>query len=360
MNKIDYKELASKIFCIGALGIIIILSFKYALKYVLPFLIAWGVAYLVYPISQELSSKIKISRKVCSFVLVLSFIITILSLIFLLGNRLLYEIQNFMDTLNNNSDAISEYAQGFFDFINSIGERIPLLNKLNNTELSNLLKENVNKLVVNMWESLISALSSAIPNLAKNIVMALPDALLSGLITIISCFYFAMDIDSFHRKLKSILPPKAVETIRKFKRKIGSGFKKYIKAYVIIFLLTFAELLIGFWILRIDYSVVLALIISLIDFLPVLGTGAILIPWGIVLLFMNDIFKGVGILVLFVVTTVVRQIAEPKILGDTLGVHPLITLAAIYLGYRVFGIVGMIIAPLAALLLLAKEKAADQ
>ena len=98
------------------------------------------------------------------------------------------------------------------------------------------------------------------------------------------------------------------------------------------------------------------MLISFIDFLPLLGTGAILLPWGIVLLLMKDIFRGVGIILLMIVTTVVRQIIEPKILGDSFGVHPLITLIAIYIGYRIWGFWGLILAPLATLLLLSKKQ----
>ena len=103
----------------------------------------------------------------------------------------------------------------------------------------------------------------------------------------------------------------------------------------------------GFVILGLDYSFVLALIIAAIDFLPVLGTAAVLVPWGIVLLMMQNSFLGVGILVLFIVTTIVRQVIEPKILGKSLGVHPILTLLALYLGFKLFGLLGMFLLPLA-------------
>ena len=191
MNKINYIELSSKIVCFGLVGAAVFIALKYMLGYLVPFIIAWGVAYIVYPIAKGVAYKTKISRKACSFILVLSFVITILSLVFLVGNRLLYEIQNLMYALNNNGDEIASYVQRFFDFFNSIGERLPVLNKLKNTELSNLIKENANKFVSNIWESLLTTLSSAVPNLAKNIVFSLPEVLLTGLITIISCFYFS-------------------------------------------------------------------------------------------------------------------------------------------------------------------------
>ncbi len=355
MDKIDYRELAFKIFCFGAIGFLCIFFFKYALGYLLPFLLSWGVAYLVYPLANELSMKIKISRKVCSFILIFSFLIIIASIIFLIGNRVLFEIQNLIYSLNNNTGAVSEYLQKIIDLLNELRNSIPFLNDAENEELSGLIKENVNRFVNAIWEGLLSSLGSAVPNLAAQVVTSLPNILLSSLVAIVSCFYFAMDIDLLHIKLKGILPPKIVDVLRGVKRKLGIGFKKYIKAYVLIFLLTFCELLVGFLMLKIDYAFVLALVIAFVDFLPVLGTGAILLPWGIILILMNNISMGVGILILFVVTTVVRQIAEPKIVGDSLGVHPLITLAAIYLGYRILGIWGMILAPLVALLLLSKE-----
>lgn len=355
MKTIDYRELAYKIFCFGAMGILLIAFFKYALGYIFPFLFAWGIGYLVYPIAYKLSSRIKISRKLCSFVLVFSFLVIICGLLFFLGNRLLFEIQNLLNTISNNEQAISEYIQGVFDFISSIGERLPIANKLQNSELLLLIKENVNKLISSVWDSLIKALGSAVPDLAAGIVTSLPSLLLSGLITIISCFYFAMDVDLINKKMKGILPAKAVEYLSKIKRRLGNGFKKYIKAYVLIFLITFAELFLGFWILKLDYAFVLALLIAFLDFLPLIGTGAILLPWGIVLLLMNNLFQGMGILIIFAITTIVRQIIEPKIVGDSLGVHPLITLVSIYLGYRIFGFLGMVLAPMIVLLLLSKE-----
>ena len=356
MNKIDYKELASKMFCFAVLGLIVFIALKYALGYVLPFLLALGVGYIVYPLAKEVSRKTKISHKVCSFVLVFCFLIILFSIVFILGNKLLYEMQNLLKALNNNSEAIADYIAGAVDYFNSIGEKLPIINKLQNTELSELIKSNVNKLISSMWESFLSMLASSIPNMATGIVMSLPDLLLTVLISLISCFYFAMDMDVFYIKLKNILPERVRNVLSSVKRTVEIGFKKYIKAYALIFLITFAELLLGFWIIGIDYSWVLAMLISFIDFLPLLGTGAILLPWGIVLLLMKDIFRGVGIILLMIITTVVRQIIEPKILGDSFGVHPLITLIAIYIGYRIWGFWGLILAPLATLLLLSKKQ----
>jgi predicted PurR-regulated permease PerM len=126
--------------------------------------------------------------------------------------------------------------------------------------------------------------------------------------------------------------------------------RKYIKAYGILLLLTFALLLIGFWILGVEYAFLLAFLIALADLLPVIGVGTILIPWGIIMLIQKEFYLGFGLLILFLAISLIRQVAEPKVLGKSLGLHPLLALFATYVGFTLFGLLGMILAPIVALL----------
>lgn len=356
MNKIDYRDLAFKIFCFGSLALVVIFAVRYALGYVAPFIVAWGIAYLVYPIACELSKGIRIPRKICSFVLVLLMVIIISSILFLIGNRLLYELQKLLNMIRDNEEGIAEAVKNFFAFFNSWGEKIPIVNKLQNTEIAESIKENINGFVMGMWQSFVEKFGSAVPDIATSIVTALPNALFVILITVIACFYFAIDIDLLHSNLKKLLPSWITEYLRIFVKRIKIGFQKYVKAYLIIFAITSVELLVGFLILGIDYAFVLSVLIAIIDFLPVLGTGVVLVPWGIVLLVLGNTFKGVGILILFVLMTVVRQVIEPKIVGNSLGVHPLITLISIYIGYKLLGIIGMIFLPIGILIFFSKDE----
>ncbi len=356
MEKTDYKGLAAKLFCFGIFALIILVFFKYLFSYTVPFLISWGIAYLVYPIADKLSAKTKISRKICSFFLVFLILLLMLSLIFLIGNRILYEMQNLVGYLTENSDKIAEYFENIFDFFNTLGEKLPILNQLQNTGFSESITGNINALINNVWKSLLERLGSAVPDVASAIVVALPNILLVSLITVVSCFYFAVDIDIVNKNIKKILPKNVIEYLRRFKNKLSIGLKKYVKAYCVLFVITFFELIVGFGILGVDYAFVLSLLISFIDFLPVLGAGAILAPWGIVLLLMKNYFLGIGILIMFVAMTIVRQIIEPKIVGKSLGVHPILTLITIYIGYELFGIFGMVFLPIVTLILLSKEE----
>lgn len=356
MGKTDYKELASKLFCWCVFALIGILFFKYLFSYTVPFLVSWGIAYLVYPVAVKLNEKTKISRKIWSFFLVFLILITLLSLLFLIGNKILYEIQNFVAYLTENSEKIAEYFEKAFEFFNSIGEKLPILSSFQNTDFFENVSSNISVLINNVWKSLLERLGSAVPDIASAIVMALPNILLVSLISVISSFYFAIDIDTVNKNIKQVLPKKIGDYLSKFKQRGIIGLKKYLKAYCILFVITFAELIIGFWILGVDYAFVLALLISLIDFLPLFGAGAVLAPWGIILLLMKKYFLGIGLIVMFVLMTVIRQIIEPKIVGKSLGVHPILTLITIYLGYKLFGLFGMIFLPIATLILFSKDE----
>ena len=355
MENIDYKELASKIFCFAAFALIGFLFIEYALGYVMPFLIAWAVAYAVRPMARELSKRLKISQKICAFLLVLLFVSAIFSILFLIFSRLFYEIGGFLKGLVDNCDMIADYFGRILGFLDSWSDKIAVTQTPENDEALEMLKDNIALFVKSMPTSLFESFASAIPGFLGDTAAGLPNALLFALITLISCFYFSADIDYLHARLKKLLPKKAVDFLVSFKRRVGQGFKKYIRAYLILFAITFAELFVGLLILDVKYAIALSILISFVDFLPVFGTPAVLIPWGVIALIMKNNFLGIGLLILCAVTAIIRQVIEPKILGKSLGVHPLIFLVALYLGYRLFGFFGMILLPILALVLLAKE-----
>ena len=121
---------------------------------------------------------------------------------------------------------------------------------------------------------------------------------------------------------------------------------KYLRSYSLIFLLTFGELFLGFSVIGIDGAVVFAALVALVDILPVLGAGAVLVPWAIIEFILGNTALGVSLAVLQVIIAIVRQIVEPRIVGRGIGLHPVVSLMSMYVGLRVFGILGMIGAPL--------------
>ena len=140
-----------------------------------------------------------------------------------------------------------------------------------------------------------------------------------------------------------------------------SGLKSYIKAFSLIYLITFAELWFGFTVMRQKNGFILALLIAAVDMLPVFGVGVVLLPWGLAALTLGNTRKFMYLVILYILITVVRQFAEPKIIGKSIGLNPLVTLFSVFSGYKLFGVLGMIITPIAvAALFSGKVKNADE
>ena len=120
--------------------------------------------------------------------------------------------------------------------------------------------------------------------------------------------------------------------------------------------LTFVELSIGLSILGIDNSIIIALLTSILDILPVLGTGAVIIPWAIISLILGDIWVGIGLIIVYLIITVIRNIIEPKIVGTQLGLHPLVTLISMFMGVNIAGLFGLFGFPILLSLLMYLNK----
>lgn len=346
MEKKDWKNIASILFCIVFFGALVFLFFRYVFVILLPFLIGWGIAAPIHPTALRISKRTGISKKVCSFILLLLIVLLAGFLLFRIGNRIVMELERAGEWLGNNSELVATRADEILSFLASLGERIPILNRLERTELLDGVIENINSLLTKIWEGIMESISRAIPEIAGRIARSLPSALLFLGVTVISCFYFAADMDVVNKSIKGLLPQSIAKHLPFLKERVFFTLKKYAKAYFLLFLITFTELLVGFWILKIDYAMLLALLVAAVDFLPVFGTGTVLVPWSVILLFSKNYFLGFGILVLYAVISIVRQIAEPKILGKSFGLHPLLALLGIYAGYKLFGFWGMIAAPL--------------
>jgi sporulation integral membrane protein YtvI len=199
-------------------------------------------------------------------------------------------------------------------------------------------------------QRILSELVSKITGVVTALLRRLPGVLFFLTVTLIACIYFALDHDKVCGVLERLVPSGWRTHLPRWKRRFSHAFKRCARAYLLLFLLTFAELFFGFLLLRIPYPFLLGVAISLLDVLPVLGVGTVLIPWGIFALLAGNTGRGVGLLVLYGVMSVIRQIAEPHLLGKSIGLHPIVMLIAFYVGLSLFGMVGILIGPGVALL----------
>lgn len=186
-----------------------------------------------------------------------------------------------------------------------------------------------------------------------------PSVVIGLVIGVVAWILFTKDYDYIVAFIKRQLPDDKKNILGDLKHLFSKTVLTMFKAYGIIMLITFSELLLGFTILRTtgimvnNYFVLIAALIAVFDILPVAGSGGVLIPWALFSVVSGNIKQAVGLIIIYVIITVIRQYIEPKIVGDTLGVHPIVTLMGLYFGLKLFGFIGMFLVPLTIMTLKA-------
>lgn len=348
---VDWKGTASFLFCLLFAVAAAYLTVRYALVVVLPFVIAWGLALVIDPIASRLARRLKLQKKPVSAFLTAILIALVLLILMWTVSRLISEAERLLEWLAADSGRLGESIASIFDRLTSMGDRrIPLIENLMKIEQFREVWENIDKIVAEAISSGVSALTRGIPAAVINILGSLPSIAIFLIVTVIACFYFALDLDAIHSAVISILPHKVSRTLPIIKRKLGETVAKYLRAYILLLFLTFCQLFVGFSIIGVPYPLLIALLVALVDILPVLGVGSVLIPWSIIeTVFFKDIYTGIALLILYIIVTVIRQITEPRVVAGSLGLHPLVTIISMYVGLKVFGLFGMILGPMAAL-----------
>lgn len=342
--KLNYKKIlkASITFILIVIGIL--LGIKIAIFF-LPFLIAYIISKLIKKPVDFLEKKLKVAR-------VLGVILTMLIFISIVGAVLYF----FCAALFKEIITLSEQTQYIFPpLYNNISLQLDRFNFFfNNLNISPEIVSEIEKSVLSIINGLFTTLASWINkagNVAIDTIMNFPTILIYIIITILATFFMSCDSKYISDSLEKYLPLKWLKKAEDISNGLFHSLGAYLKAIGILITITFCELLIGFLLLDIDYAVILAIVIAIIDALPILGTGTVLIPWGLVLLAMGNYTLGLCILGLYLFILVIRQLIEPKIVGNQIGVYPLLTLIAMYTGVRFFGLVGVIIGPVVLIIL---------
>lgn len=333
-----------------AVAFIVYLGFKYALGILLPFALAWAFAQLVKPIAAWLSKKAKIPYKICCVFFMLLLLGALVYALFLIGNRAFSELRNFLESLADENSDVRLFIAEAVDFIKNLSEHLPFASRLE-AQFGDGFGDKIDAFVYDTINSYLSSLGSKIPNLIASIALSLPEIIVFLTVMILSSFYFCFDRGELGAFFARAFPSVFGEKFTGFRSKLKTSFGGYLRAYMILFLLTLAEVFVGLSVLRVKYSFLLSLFIALIDILPILGVGSVLIPWAIFEIMMKNMRMGLGLLILYGVVLIIRQIVEPKLISKGIGIHPLAAVVSIYAGLRLFGIVGMILGPFAALLI---------
>lgn len=187
-------------------------------------------------------------------------------------------------------------------------------------------------------------------------IVSIPGVIVKLVIMIVSTFFFVVDYDKIIDFFVKCVPKERKGTLKVVQGYVKNTVMVYLKSYTLLFLLTYVELCIGFKLIGIPYPLTVGLIVAVFDILPILGTGGILLPWAVILLMMKEIPMAVGMVVLYIVITVIRNTIEPRLVGMQIGLHPLATLISMYLGLKLIGIIGMILFPVTLAVLINMKR----
>lgn len=313
------------------------LFFKYVFVITLPFLLAWGVAAAVRPLAKKISDGLGMPIRLVGVVLTSFIIIAIISATV---GAVIYagsEAWRFLTSL----------AEG--DTLYKVLDKVlnPISGMLGEGEGVAELEAHIGDAINSMLSSLLSALVSVLGAFVRSV----PKFLIFILISVIAAVYFSLDLEKVNRFVKKHLPKKAREHLTSLKNRFFQSILKYLRAYLILMAVTFFIMLFGFLCLKVKYAVLFAFIVALLDALPLIGVGTVIVPWSIYQLIFADTGLGIGLMVLFVLHQVIRQFIEPRIVGKNLGIHPIVSLILLYAGYILFGFFGLILIPILSVLI---------
>ncbi len=323
------------------------LTIKYAAGVILPFAVAYLVSFAISPIARVLCQRLRFPKRLTAAVLVLTILLLIGFLFYLGVSRLYEEIAGLVARLEAKDEALISPLMEIFSKIRAFFVRFRFFETIE--ELSGL--EDVGGKVSSALFDAVYSILSKIPESLASLIGKAPRLIIGFFVTVLACYYLVCDKEKIKAGICSLLPLSSRGTIEKIAFGARLTLKRYVRGYLLIMLLTFAESLVGLTVLGVRYSLLLALLIAVVDILPVLGAGTVLLPWAAVTLFMKNYRLGLGLIILYGVLTLIRQLAEPKIIGKSLGLHPLASLFSMYAGLRLFGVTGMILGPVVALMI---------
>lgn len=343
-----WKVTASLFFSLLGTILFIVIGVR-AIGFFMPFVIGWFIAYLAYPLVGWLESRVKIKKKLGSALIIILVIAIVAGLGYLGIVKLAREIQM---ALNNAPDLYQDLEAGFRE----IGERFQGVYRM----LPENIQNGWNSLIQNMDErvgGVIAGIGNPAVEATGNVVKRIPGILVSVIVALVSAYFFTAQREEIIQWSKKVAP-KAIEArmsmvMYNLKYAVGGYFKAQFKIMAVVGLI----LLCGFLILGVDYAFLLAILIAFLDFLPFFGTGTALIPWAVYKFFVMDIKIAIALLIIYGITQLVRQIIQPKLVGDSIGLSPLLTLILLYVGYRVGSLLGMILAVPIGMIILNLYKA---
>lgn len=333
-----WTSVIKRLFYILLIIVGIILSLKLAVFY-MPFLIAFVISLMMEPAIKKLMNKLKISRKFSSIIVFIIVFGTILGLLIWGITTIVSEATNLLSGFNDYYEKIYNQIQ---DIINNF--------KFDSINITPEIRQMVKDTAISVLQKISIFLQNFLGNLIK-FFTSIPSIAIYFAVTILSLYFICTDKIYMIDELEHHLPDKWVKQISIHLKQLVQTLGGYLKAQLKLILISFIISLIGLYIMKfaglsVGFPLLIALGIGFVDALPILGSGAVMIPWAIISGINGDLALGISIIVLLIIMSITRQFIEPKVVSGKIGVHPIFTIIAMYTGFRLIGVLGMFVGPI--------------
>ncbi len=349
-NNLLFRRAATLVLALGSV-FAVWLAMKYALPVALPIIVAWGFGSLVLPLSERLSKRAKVPASVCSILLILLFTTLFALIIIFSASRLLTEVLRLVESLG--SVASDGGLSSLTDYLTDLTAHLPIIRDLRGGGELEEFCQGIDAAATDAIFGQLKAMLSEVGNVLLKLLSSLPTTILTLTVTLIASYYFSKR--QSREELASLLPSGAVKGFNAVRERAAPVLRGWARAYLLIMALTFAELFVAFSLMGVSYAFLTAAAVALVDLLPILGVGTVLLPWSAISFLMGDPRLGIGLLLTYAVVSLVRQFVEPRLIGKELGIPPLLSIITMYVGFRLFGFIGLISAPAVAMLVANRE-----
>lgn len=316
---------------------------KYLLPIILPFLIAYLLKLILRPAVSLLENKFKIKRKVSSIILLLIISGILICLFILFAGTLSAQVKK----LIKNSEYYEEKIDRITDRTCCMVEKY---SGIESREIKNYLNKGIDRLFDSEQNSHMVV---TVMNKSVNTIMIIGECIVIIFTAILAAYYMLVGNGGRKPHDKCEQKQQLLSELRVIVKRVTSVCSAYVKTQLVIMFITFIICFISFLIIKNDYALLAAFVVGVLDSLPLIGVGTILVPWGIIYLILGNYFYAAVIFITFFICYLVRELLEPRLMGTQIGITPLMTIASMYVGYKLFGIVGVVLGPISYIMISA-------
>ncbi|KEO80961.1 sporulation integral membrane protein YtvI [Tumebacillus flagellatus] len=317
----------------------------FILPHSVPILLALVTAIVLEPLVRMIQKNLRFRRIWAVTLTFAGFLLIVLSLLYFLTTRMIVEIVELSQSLPQFFAKMAGPVQDWITALQSYYEQLPASTASKLQQAASGSLDSLNGLTASLLTGIVS------------LVRSLPNLLIVSTVYVIALFLFLLDLPGLVRGFLGLFEESTQVKVRMILNNLNRAIIGFLQAQILISFLTYDLVLVGLWILGVRYALAVSLIIVIVDFLPVLGTGAVIVPWAAYAFLSDNRSLGIGLLILYLLIIVFRRIIEPKILGNSLGISALATLISMYLGFMVMGFMGLIVGPALVILYQAFREA---